>query len=284
MEVGIGLPTTIKEVRGPQITEWARRAEDAGFSSLGTIDRLVYGNYEPLTALAAAAAVTERIRLVTSILILPLRVNAAFVAKQAATVQHLSGGRLVLGLAVGGRQDDFDASGVSMSGRGSAFESQLAEMTSIWNGDDKGFDGPIGPRLEQRPEILIGGSSAPVYRRAAQYDGWVMGGGAPELFAERLGEVEAAWRDAGREGKPRVLALGYFSLGDDARQRADSYLGDYYAFTGEAAQQIAAGALTDPQAVRERIDGFAAAGCDELLLFPCSPDPGQVDLLAAAAL
>jgi alkanesulfonate monooxygenase SsuD/methylene tetrahydromethanopterin reductase-like flavin-dependent oxidoreductase (luciferase family) len=111
-----------------------------------------------------------------------------------------------------------------------------------------------------------------------------MGGGAPEQFAERLGELEAAWRDAGREGRPRVLALGYFSLGDDAERTAQAYLGDYYAFTGEAAQQIAAGALTDADAIRERIDGFAAAGCDELLLFPCSPDPGQVDLLAEAAL
>src|SRR5262245_37625801 len=99
MEVAIGLPSTIRGVEGAQVVEWARRAEAAGFSSLGTIDRIVYGNYDPLIALAAAAAVTERIRLVTSILILPLRTNTALMAKQAATVQRMSGGRLVLGLA-----------------------------------------------------------------------------------------------------------------------------------------------------------------------------------------
>src|SRR3954449_9922231 len=112
MDVGIGLPATIPGVEGDALLEWARRAEARGFSSLGTIDRVVYGNYEPLIALAAAAAVTERIRLATTILIAPVRANGALLAKQAATVDHLSNGRLVFGVAVGGREDDFEASGV----------------------------------------------------------------------------------------------------------------------------------------------------------------------------
>src|SRR3954470_7294498 len=109
MEVGIGLPATIPGVTGEQVLEWARRAEARGFSTLGTIDRLVYGNYEPLIALAAAAAVTERSALTTAIMIAPYRLNAALVAKQAATVHRLSGGRLTLGAAVGGREDDYEA-------------------------------------------------------------------------------------------------------------------------------------------------------------------------------
>src|SRR5919201_3548231 len=117
MEIGIGLPSTIPGTEGTQIVEWARRAERRGFSSLGTIDRIVYDNYEPFIALAAAAAVTEHIRLTTSILIAPYRANAALLAKQAMSVDRLSGGRLVLGIAVGGRPDDYESSGVPMERR-----------------------------------------------------------------------------------------------------------------------------------------------------------------------
>src|SRR4051794_6936462 len=116
MEIGIGLPNAVGGVDRAGIVDWAGRAEAAGFSSLGTLDRLAYGNYESLIALAAAAAVTDRVKLVTDILIAPLRANTALLAKQAATIDHLAGGgRVVLGLAVGGRADDYALGGVGLS-------------------------------------------------------------------------------------------------------------------------------------------------------------------------
>src|SRR5918992_3395683 len=118
MDVEIGLPNSVRGVDRAGIVDWARRAEDAGFSSLGTIDRLVYPSYESLIALAAAAAVTERIRLATDILLAPLHANAALLAKQAASIDRLSGGRLVLGVGLGSRDDDYEASGLPTGGRG----------------------------------------------------------------------------------------------------------------------------------------------------------------------
>src|SRR3954452_7399354 len=154
MEVGIGLPATIPGVTGEQLLEWARRADARGFSSLGTIDRLVYGNYESLIALAAAAAVTQRIRLATTILIAPFRGNAALLAKQAATLDHLSGGRLVLGVAVGGREDDYEASGVDFHTRGRRFDEMLEEWERIWAGEPIA-GGVVGPRPPRGRPTLI---------------------------------------------------------------------------------------------------------------------------------
>src|ERR671931_1725702 len=134
MDVGIGLPNAVRGVDRRGTVEWARRAEAAGFSSLGTIDRIAFPNYESLISLAAAAAVTERIRLVTDILLAPLR-NAALLAKQAATLDSLSEGRLVLGLAVGGREDDYAVTGADFASRGQTFDRQLEELTALWRGE-----------------------------------------------------------------------------------------------------------------------------------------------------
>ena len=109
-----------------------------------------------------------------------------------------------------------------------------------------------------------------------------MGGGTPDMFKDGLDKTQAAWEAAGREGKPRTMALGYFALGDGARQAADAYLHDYYAFLGEYAGMIAGSAATAAATVKQYVEGFAAAGCDEYILFPANPDPGQVDLLADA--
>jgi alkanesulfonate monooxygenase SsuD/methylene tetrahydromethanopterin reductase-like flavin-dependent oxidoreductase (luciferase family) len=284
MEIGIGLPGTVPGVDGETLVEWARRAERSGFSTLGTIDRIVYPNYEPLIALAAAAAVTERIRLTTSILIAPLRANAVLLAKQAATVHHLSGGRLVLGVAPGGREDDYEVSGVDMQTRGRAFDRQLDEMRRVWAGEEKGFAGPVGPNLDEPPRLLMGGTVDATFRRAAEYgDGWIMGGGDPQEFPQALAKLKQAWEAAGREGEPRTASLAYFSLGPDAQKNADWYLRDYYGWLGdEVSGYIAQGASVDETAVAQTIATHEEVGSDELILFPCSSDPDQVDLLAQA--
>jgi alkanesulfonate monooxygenase SsuD/methylene tetrahydromethanopterin reductase-like flavin-dependent oxidoreductase (luciferase family) len=281
MDIGIGLPNAVRGVDRAGTVEFARRADQAGFSSLGTIDRLAFPNYESLISLAAAAAVTERIQLVTDILIAPLR-NTAWLAKQAATLDGISDGRLLLGLAVGGRPDDFEAAGVDFSQRGRIFERQLEELVEFWKG--KGGVGPA-PVSGERPAMLIGGSADVVFRRAAKHaDGWTQGGGTPEAFSEGSAKLREAWEAAGREGEPRTMALFYYGLGDGAEEAAREDLADYYAWLGDYAEQIVASAATDADTVKGYIAAFEEAGCDEIICFPVSTDPGQVDLLAEVAL
>jgi alkanesulfonate monooxygenase SsuD/methylene tetrahydromethanopterin reductase-like flavin-dependent oxidoreductase (luciferase family) len=278
MDVGIGLPNAVRGVDRRGIVEWARRAEAAGFSSLGTIDRIVYPNYESLIALTAAAAVTERIRLVTDILIAPLRTNTALLAKQAATIDSLSEGRLVLGLAVGGREDDYEVSGADFASRGKAFDRQLEQLGALWRGE-RGAGPP--PARGDRPTVLIGGSSDVAFRRAARHaDGWTLGGGTPDAFVEGREKLRAAWAAEGRDGEPRTMALFYFALGDGAEQAARESLGDYYGFLGEYADQIVASAAKDEETVKGYLSAFEAVGVDEVICFPTSADPDQVDLLA----
>ncbi len=279
MDVAIGLPNAVPGATGAQLVEWARRAEARGFSSLGTIDRIVYENYEPLTALAAAAAVTERIGLCTSVLLGPLRVNATELAKQALSLQALSGGRFTLGIGLGGREDDYEVSGVELAGRGRKLDAMLERIKGVWAGDR------IGPSLEGAPRLVVGGHAAASFARAARFaDGWIAAGSGPEQFEEGAGKAKAAWSEAGRDGAPRTMALAYFSLGGSAAEDARAYLGHYYAWLGEdIAEFIIAGAAKDAEAVKQYLASYEAAGCDELILFSSSADPDQVDLLADAA-
>jgi alkanesulfonate monooxygenase SsuD/methylene tetrahydromethanopterin reductase-like flavin-dependent oxidoreductase (luciferase family) len=286
VKVGIGLPITIPGAEPEQVLEWARRAERAGFSTLGTLDRLVYPNYEPLVALGAVAAVTERIGLMTSVLLLPYRQNAAVVAKQAVTLQRLSNGRFTLGVGLGSREDDYAAGGLSTKGRGRRFDEMLAQIRRLFDGEQVGDAGGVGPDVSDNPPpLIIGGSADAAFRRAAQYgDGWMMGGGPPERFPGFVEKLMAAWRQHGRDGEPRKLALQYFALGDDPEADTRASIGHYYASAGDYAETVVAATAKGDEQVRERIRQFDDAGADELILFPSSPDPDQVDRLASVAL
>lgn len=257
---------------GKLLVDWARRADETRFSSLGVVDRLAYANYEPLTALAAAAVVTKRIRLATMILIGPLR-NTVLLAKQAATVDALSEGRLTLGLAVGARVQDYEVAGVDARGRGRRFGEQLELLRDIWE------EGRIGPK-HRGPQILVGGSSGEALARMARYaDGYMHGGGPARAFAATASKVQAAWRDLGRPGKPALWGMGYFALGDEAVRLGADYLRHYYAFTGPFAEKITAGNLITPGTIVDFIRGYEDAGCDELVLFPTVAGIDQLNRL-----
>ncbi len=277
MQVGVGLPSTVPDTKGQLIIEWACLADEGPFSSLGVLDRLVYDSYDPLITLATVASVTRRVKLATTIVIGPLH-NNALLAKAAASLDALSGGRLVLGLAVGARKEDYDFAGIDYRGRGKRLSEQLSTLRSLWE------DNHMGPKTVRPggPDLLVGGLSDQGYARMTRYaDGYVHGGGPPKAFARAADRAYAAWRDAGRPGKPQLWAQGYFAFGDDTVKEAGyRYLRDYYAFTGPFAEKIAGGLLTSPQSLAQFIRGYEEAGCDELVLFPTVPDLAQLDQLA----
>jgi alkanesulfonate monooxygenase SsuD/methylene tetrahydromethanopterin reductase-like flavin-dependent oxidoreductase (luciferase family) len=273
VNVGVGLPNTTPGVGGELLVEWARRADAGPFSSLAVLDRLAYPSVDPFVALAAAAAVTTRVRLATMVAAGPLR-NTALLAKTASSLDIVSCGRLVLGLAIGARLEDFEAAAVDHHGRGARLGEQLAYLRGA------GVEAPpFGLRADL--ELLVGGTSGHAFTRVARYaDGYAHGGGPPRAFASAAVRARAAWSDLGRPGSPRLWGQGYIALGD--AEPGNDYLRDYYAFTGPFAERIVAGNLTSRQAIRDFVRGYEEAGCDELVLLPTVSDIEELDRLADA--
>jgi alkanesulfonate monooxygenase SsuD/methylene tetrahydromethanopterin reductase-like flavin-dependent oxidoreductase (luciferase family) len=283
MNIGLGLPVSDPAV----LLDWARRADVGPFSTVGLLDRLVYDNPEPLVALAAIAGATTRIRVQTEVLLAPLR-QPALLAKQAATLDRISGGRLVLGLGVGDarRLDDHLAAGTDVRSRGRRLDEQLAVMRRIWAGQPAvPGAGPVGPAPARAggPELLFGGFRPAALERVARWgDGFLAA--APPAWAGRLFRaVEQAWRAAGRAGRPRIVAQVNVALGppeviDDAR----TAIAAYYGFTSDAGR-AADGLLTGTAPIRDAIRQLADLGADEVMLYCWARDPGQVGRLAGLA-
>ncbi|MFS4103403.1 LLM class flavin-dependent oxidoreductase [Streptomyces sp. PD-S100-1] len=278
MNVGIGLP-----IGDPAtLLTWARRADAGPFTTLGLLDRLVYDNPEPLVALAVLAGATSRIRVQTEVLLAPLR-DTALLAKQAATLDRMTGGRLTLGLGVGGRDDDHRAAGVDKRTRGRRLDEQMAVLRRLWSGEPYGDDvGPIGPAPARPggPEVLFGGFKPAAIERVARWgDGFLAA--APPSFADGLFETARGfWKEYGRDGEPRIVAQVNVALGtDDVIHEARTAMHAYYAFTGMADRMVA-GMLTTPTEIRDAITAFADLGADEVMLYCYGLDPDQVDRLA----
>src|SRR5579863_627467 len=209
MKIGAGLPAAIPnnaERRSSLVLDWARKAEELGFSSLGLIDRIFYPNYEPLVTLAVAAGVTQKIRLMTTILLAPVR-ETVLLAKQAATIDQISNGRLTLGLGIGSRSDDFEATSQKFETRGRRFEKQLALLKEIWEkGKDPGggAEKKMGPLPIQNggPELLIGGYIMRAIQRVAKWaNGYISGSGGDLETVRSIYEIiSRSWEQSKKSG------------------------------------------------------------------------------------
>ena len=273
--VGIALPGHLREFDAGLVPEWARAIESAGFDTLSVSDRLAWPTPEPVTTLAAAAAVTHRVGLLSSVLLGPPRPHPGLFASAAATVDAIAGpGRLRLGLAPGGRPSDHAGSPVPFEGRGKVFDDWLAEVRSTWCGESSTGIGPL-PATPSGPPMLFGGASAPTVRRITEYgQGWIAGGQSAEQFATFAARVREAWTGAGRPGTPQLSVSVMVALGPRGDGVGTEAVSTYYADLGERFRADAVAAtITDADTLRRTVRAFARAGADEACSRPTTPNP-----------
>jgi alkanesulfonate monooxygenase SsuD/methylene tetrahydromethanopterin reductase-like flavin-dependent oxidoreductase (luciferase family) len=287
MRIAIGLPSRVLAASGELMLEWAARAEQGPFSSLVVTDRVVSQSLEPLSVLALAAGATRRIRLMTSVVIGPTR-ETTLLARQAATIDVISGGRLTLGVGIGVRKNDYTATGNDFHRRGKKSEEQFSLLRRLWAGEalssDVGVIGPTSPR-PGGPEMLIGGYVPAIVERIAKWgDGYMApGGGEPEAMLKMWREIENAWQQAGRQGKPRWVGASYFALGPKSADHANRYIGANYGYNPDLAAKRLRTLPASTASVTDAIKRQADMGVDEFILRPCAEDLEQMDLLAEIA-
>jgi alkanesulfonate monooxygenase SsuD/methylene tetrahydromethanopterin reductase-like flavin-dependent oxidoreductase (luciferase family) len=295
--IGVFLPTMSE--RGEVVADVvaaARQAEDLGFESAWVVDQLVAGTGVPFidstVALSAVAGGTSSIRLAYGVMILPLR-PVVWAAKQVASLQHVSGDRLLLGVGVGGDRHDrsWDAIGVPRRERGRRTDAALAVLPDLVAGKAVDLDGTtvqLAPGATVPPIIVGGMADAALARAAAHADGWFALPLPPAQLApvvERLGELAAA------RGRPAPSVIGSVSVAIDGDPRLPDPAGlvrrlsdpdGIYGMPADAVPDILV--TGGPAAVAERIGALAAIGADRVVVTLAAGNwSRQAELLAEAA-
>ncbi|MDH3685851.1 MAG: LLM class flavin-dependent oxidoreductase [Myxococcales bacterium] len=283
MQIGMTLPTMAPDVADHRLFDWIDRIESGPFSTIAVGERIAFPNPEAWVVLAAAVARTKRVRVASTLAIAPLR-STAWLAKQVATLDVLSEGRFVLGLGVGGREEDYRAVGVSYARRHERLDAQVAEMRRLWAGEALDAEtGAIGPTPTRAggPPLWTGASSERPLRRAAQWAEGVAGfsfGPDPAEVRHGFDAADRAWEEAGRAGRPRHVTSFWYALGPGAEERLAAYARRYLAVFGEAAATalsalcLAAG----EERLRDLLAQLRDAGADEVLLVPTTADPAEL--------
>ncbi|HEY8515595.1 MAG TPA: LLM class flavin-dependent oxidoreductase [Candidatus Binatia bacterium] len=287
MKIGMTLPTMVPGLDRAILLEWMRRIDRGPYATLAAGERLAFPNQEMLVTLSAAAAVTERVRIACTVVVLPLHATL-LVAKQLATLDVLSAGRLTVGVGVGGREEDYRVAAASFARRARRLEEQVGVLRRAWRGEQV-IEGvaPIGPAPCQPggPEILAGSLVASSIRRAARFADGLCGfsfGPDPTEVERAFETARAAWREAGRERAPRLVTSCWFALGPGAREQMDAYVRRYMDFAGrDVAASLAALCTTvSADALRDAVARIRDLGADELILVPTTADPSELDRVA----
>jgi alkanesulfonate monooxygenase SsuD/methylene tetrahydromethanopterin reductase-like flavin-dependent oxidoreductase (luciferase family) len=286
----MALPTMASGWTRATATEWCRGIDEGPYSSISCGERITFHNTELLVTNAAAAALTERVRVFVNLVVLPIH-PIPVIAKQLATMDVLCGGRLTVGVGIGGREHDYQAAGSSMERRHQRLDDGVAELRRLWAGEAP-FEGaaPVGPPCVQEggPSLLAGAMGPKALARAARWadgiSGFALTADGDEMAAA-VRDARVAWRDAGRADAPKVVSGCFFALGGaDPRTTLSAFTYDYLEIFGRRfARSLADEApVWNEDRLLRALDDARAAGVDEFILVPATVDPGC--LAAATAL
>lgn len=276
MEIGLSLPTMAPNFTEATLREWCTAADEGPFSSISCGERITFHNPEVMVTMAAAAALTRRLRIFLNLVVLPAH-PVAEVAKQVATLDVFSGGRVTLGVGVGGRGHDYRSLEAPFSRRHARLDEQVLALRQLWQGEPP-FDraDPVGPSPVQSggPPILAGAMGPKALARAARWADGVVGFSVGCVGAEMVranAAARTAWEDEGRDRPPRLVSGGFYVLGvPDAAATLHAFTHNYLAIFGEDFATPMADAMRTStlDTVRRAIDEAEEAGCDEFILVP----------------
>lgn len=287
MKIGVCMPYMVRNYDRERILTWARKIDQGPFDSLSCGERITGHTFEMQTILAAAAAVTERVRIIPSLYVLPMR-SAVLTAKEAATLDVLSNGRVAVTIGIGGRENDYRAVGAPFDHRHQRMDDQAAEMRRVWRGEPifEGADevGPVSPQGANIP-LYAGAMGPKAIARAAKWADGIYGtsmAGDREGHEKIFDMAKEAWKAAGRTDKPYLMGSFWCSLSPDAETDLKAYVYDYMKYMGDDVGKYMASTMTryTPDAIREAIENVRAAGADELLICPATAHYDEVDRLA----
>ncbi len=293
LSLGLLLPTSAHKgtPKFSKILEMASIAEEAGFGSLWVGDSILRARIEALMTLAAVASKTERVKLGTATLLLPIR-SPVLVAQMVATLDHASGGRVVLGVAPGGEDamSEFEACGVPFEHRGKRMDEAIEVLRMLWTKDNVNFDGEfyslsnvtLDPKPIQKPcpEIWVGGASKRTLKRVAELaDGWLPFDLPPEEYEENWVRISELAKERGRdlsEIHPSVYLYSNLKPeGGSAEAGEDFYLGGMHESTLSTHGRKQT--YTTPNELLEKLDRYVQIGVKTVILRFAARDPmGQL--------
>lgn len=286
MTVGVALPQMATGLDRGRLLDWCREVDSGPFSSISAGERITFHNLDGFTLCSAAAAITERVRILVNVAVLPWHA-AALVAKELASMDVVSGGRVEVAVGVGGRSQDYEALGSPFAGRHKRLDEAVFELKRLWAGGVAADGEKVGPAPLQAggPPIMASAMGPKSLARAAQWavgvSGFTLLGDSREA-ARLFRATETAWSNASRTDKPRLVTGSFVALGANAAETLRDFAATYLqVFSPDLAKSLSeAMTLNEPSRLVDLLNQVESEGADEFIVVPATSDPAMIEKLA----